>query len=170
MDQKGRGVDFIMNKFGIKKFAVLLQVVLISTGLLWCGGMVAQAFSEAGVPAVLQKLAAEYTEKGFKLRKEHWRGKLKSGEHKVVKHQLFRGNEYWFWAAVPDDAQSLIVEIFDDSGNAVALEKFTTKGTSGARVLPVKTGTYLVKITVGQQGGKGSSGGVLDWALVYGYR
>jgi len=128
------------------------------------------AFSEANVAAILQKLAAEYSEKGFKLRKEHWSGTLKSGEYKVVKHQLFRGNEYWFWAAIPEGAHLLEVEIFDDGGNTVALEKFSKKGTSGARVLPVKTGTYLVKISVSRKKGKEAKGGDLNWALVYGYR
>lgn len=159
-----------------QKFTKWLRVAWLSVSLVFFGATMVQAFSEAGVPAILQKLAAEYAEKGFKLRKEYWSGKLKAGEHKVVKHQLFRGNEYWFWAAIPDDAHSLKVEIFDDSGNAVALEKFSTKGTSGARVLPVKTGTYLVKITVEQQKGnkskqgKGAGSGDLNWALVYGYR
>ena len=101
----------MVRTFKNRKLAALVRVALVSTGLMWCGGMGAQAFSESGVPDVLQKLAAEYAEKGFKLRKEHWSGKLKSGEHKVVKHQLFRGNEYWFWAAIPDDARSLKVEI-----------------------------------------------------------
>ena len=61
------------------------------------------------------------------------------------------------------------MEIFDDSGNAISLEKFSNKGTSGARVLPVKTGTYLVKLTVSQEN-KSNSVADLDWALVYGYR
>lgn len=153
-----------------RKITVWNCVVLVTFGLFFCGGAMVQAFSEVGVPAILQKLAAEYTEKGFKLRKEHWSGKLKSGEHKVVKHQLFRGNEYWFWGAILDDERSLKVEIFDEGGIAVALEKFSNKKTSGARVLPVKTGTYLVKITVEQQKDKGAGNGDMDWALVYGYR
>ena len=169
MGQQEGAVEIMVRKFEIQKFAALFCVALVLIGL-WCRGTVAQAFSEAGVPAVLQKLAAEYSEKGFKLRKEHWSGKLKSGEYKVVKHQLFRGNEYCFWAAIPDDRYSLKVEVFDLNGNAVALEKFSNKATSGARVLPVSTGTYLVRITVGQQEGKGSGGTDLDWALVYGYR
>ena len=153
-----------------RKIAAWNCVSLVTFGLFFCGGVIVQAFSEVGVPAILQKLAAEYTEKGFKLRKEHWSGKLKSGEHKVVKQQLFRGNEYWFWGAILDDERSLKVEIFDAGGNAVALEKFSNKETSGARVLPVKTGTYLVKITVEQQKDKGAGSGDMDWALVYGYR
>ena len=73
-------------------------------------------------------------------------------------------------AAIPDDGYELKVEIFDGSGNPVSLEKFSNKGMSGARVLPVKTGTYLVKITLGEQNEKRSSARELDWALVYGYR
>ncbi len=160
----------MVNILGKQKFVAWIGVLWLSAGLVFHGGARLRAFSEASVPAILQKLAAEYSEKGFKLRKEHWSGTLKSGEHKVVKHQLFRGNEYWFWAAVSAGAHSVKVEIFDEEGNAVTLEKFSKEGTSGARVLPVKTGTYLVKISVSQHQGKEAKGGDLDWALVYGYR
>jgi len=160
----------MVKMLGKQKFASWVRVAMVSAGLIFCEGTIVQALSEPGVSDVLRKLVDEYSEKGFKLRKEHWSGKLEVGKHKVVKHQLFRGNEYWFWAAIPDDGYELIVEIFDGSGNPVSLEKFSNKGMSGARVLPVKTGTYLVKITLGEQKEKRSSARELDWALVYGYR
>jgi len=153
------------SKLGLS--ALLTRVVLL---LIFSGAGMGQAFSDVGVPKVLQKLAAEYSEKGFKLRKEHWSGKLKAGQHKVVKHQLFRGNEYWFLAAVAEGKQSVRVDIFDESGQAVSLERFSDKGLSGARVLPVKTGTYLIKLTVNRESNAVSDGEELDWALVYGYR
>ncbi len=152
--------NFIASARGLVFFVVLM----------FCGAGMLQAFSEVGVPVILKKLAAEYSEKGFKLRKEHWNGKLKSGQHKVVKHQLFRGNEYWFLAAIPESKHSLAVEIFDEAGHAISLERFSDKGLSGARVLPVKTGTYLIKLTVSRQDAAANGGRDLDWALVYGYR
>lgn len=145
-------------------------VATLFVGLMFFEGSIVSAYSESAVPAVLKKLVDEYSEKGFKLRKEHWSGKLEAGKHKVVKHQLFRGNEYWFWAAISGEGHELNVEIFDGSGNPISLEKFSNNGMSGARVLPVKTGTYLVKITLAEQSEKKSSAGELDWALVYGYR
>jgi len=142
-------------------WAVLLALV---TG---CGGGMG-AFAESGIPAQLRKLAAEYSEKGFQLRKEHWNGKLEAGQARIVKQQLFRGNEYWFWAVSAKAGHSLAVEIFDESGNRVSLEKFSDKGVSGARVLPVKTATYLVRIEVAK--GNKATVGEIDWALAYGYR
>lgn len=147
---------------------MLVRVVLVIASMGHGGGMVAQAFSEASLPAALVKLAAGYSEKGFKLRKEHWSGKLKAGQARVVKQQLFRGNEYWFWAVVADGGHSLTVEIFDDSGTLVSLEEFSDKGVAGARVLPVKTATYLVKIAAAQE--NKAAAGEIDWALAYGYR
>lgn len=148
--------------------AVFVRVVLVAMGMGYGGGVIDQAFSEIGIPAVLKQLAADYSEKGFKLRKEHWSGKLEAGQARVVKQQLFRGNEYWFWAADANGGHSLAVEIFDDSGNAVSLEKFSDKGVSGARVLPVKTATYLVKVEADM--GNQAVAGEIDWALAYGYR
>ncbi|MFK5923118.1 MAG: T9SS type A sorting domain-containing protein [Verrucomicrobiota bacterium] len=152
------------------KLGIALRVLLIWVFLVVGGSGVVQGFSKMGVPGVLKKLAQEYSEKGFKLRKEHWNGKLKIGQHKVVKHQLFRGNEYWFLAAITESQHALEVEVFDESGQAISLEKFSNKGLSGARVLPVKTGTYLIKLTVNQEGAGKEGGADLDWALVYGYR
>lgn len=151
-----------------ERLAVFVRVVLVAVGMGYGGGSMGQAFSEVGIPAVLKQLAAEYSEKGFKLRKEHWSGKLKAGQAKVVKQQLFRGNEYWFWAVVAKGEHSLAVEIFDEKGNAVSLEKFSDKGVSGARVLPVKTATYLVKIEADK--GYKVAAGEIEWALAYGYR
>ena len=160
----------MIDKIGQSKLDLRVHwsALVFAVAIIFCGtGM---AFSEVGAPKVLQELAALYSEKGFKLRKEHWNGKLKAGQHKVVKHQLFRGNEYWFLAAVVERQYSLTVEIFDESGQAVSLERFADKGLSGARVLPVKTGTYLIKLSLGKGKESAGDGGDLDWALVYGYR
>lgn len=155
------------SKFGLN---ARLNAVIFAVTLIFFGAGMGLAFSDVGVPKVLQKLAASYSEKGFKLRKEHWNGKLKVGQHKAVKHQLFRGNEYWFLAAIAERKHSLAVEIFDESGQAVSLERFADKGLSGARVLPVKTGTYLIKLSLKKGGESVGNGADLDWALVYGYR
>lgn len=116
--------------------------------------------------SVALEAAAPYVERGFEMREDHWGGTLRSGESKVVQHQLFRGNEYWFWAGtsvVESDAEVLI---FDSAGSSVALETFSADGKAGARVLPAKTGSYLIQVTVTSKGGIGKP----DWALIYGYR
>jgi len=120
--------------------------------------------------------ATPYVEDGYEVRQDNWSGDLKISEPKLVKHQLFRGNEYWFWAGTSFPGCSIAIEIYDSTGHAVSLESFADEGKAGVRVLPAKTGTYyiLVKVEMGNpvegREDKGSSGDVVDWALVYGYR
>ncbi|MCF6311215.1 MAG: hypothetical protein L3J39_02070 [Verrucomicrobiales bacterium] len=159
-----------------------LRVLALCVVLILASGAWVMGFSDVGVPKVLKKLAQQYSEKGFKLRKEHWNGTLKQGQYKVIKHQLFRGNEYWFLAALSEGEHALAMEVFDEEGHAISLERFSDKGLSGARVLPVKTGTYLIKLSVTRTAKtkkqqvkkvkktKQSKSADLDWALIYGYR
>jgi len=116
--------------------------------------------------SIALEAAEPYVAMGFEMREDHWGGSLKSGESKVVQHQLFRGNEYWFWAGTSSVESDVEVLIFDAAGSSVALETFSADGKAGARALPAKTGSYLIQVTVTTKGGIGKP----DWALVYGYR
>lgn len=110
--------------------------------------------------------AVPYVEQGFEVREDSWSGEIPSGEPKLVRHQLFRGNEYWFWLGTSFENCEVLVEIFDSEGTSVGLESFSKGQTAGVRVLPQKTGTYYLRVTVTSK----ESEPVLDWALVYGYR
>lgn len=107
-----------------------------------------------------------YIEQGFEVREDHWNGEIPSGEPKLIRHQLFRGNEYWFWLGTSFENCELALEVFDAEGNSVGLESFAKGSTAGVRVLPSKTGTYYIRVTVTSK----SSESALDWAVVYGYR
>lgn len=111
--------------------------------------------------------AVPYIEQGFEVREDNWSGEIPSGEPKLVRHQLFRGNEYWFWLGTSFSDCELSLEIFDGEGNPVGIESFTKDSTAGVRVLPSKTGTYFLRLTVKA---KTETADTLDWALVYGYR
>ncbi|MCB1230927.1 MAG: hypothetical protein KDN19_11700 [Verrucomicrobiae bacterium] len=111
--------------------------------------------------------AIPYIEQGFEVREDTWSGEIPSGEPKLVRHQMFRGNEYWFWLATSFDDCELKLEIFDGEGNPVGIESFTNAKTAGVRVLPSKTGTYFIRVTVKS---KDDRVDLLDWGLVYGYR
>ncbi|MDF1812694.1 MAG: hypothetical protein P1V20_10780 [Verrucomicrobiales bacterium] len=127
------------------------------------GGLVFASLNE-GVSLALEA-ATPYVRDGFKIREDNWHGDTKAGVPLLVKHQLFRGNEYWFWAATsfPDSTSS--VGVFDEKGNSVSLEAFAKDGKSGVRVLPTKTGTYFIRVIVNS-----TQHTELDWGLVYGYR
>lgn len=138
-------------------FAAAL-LFLLPAGLV--RGFIDEALSiafEAAVP---------YVEQGFEVREDHWTGEIPSGEPKLIRHQLFRGNEYWFWLGTSFPDCELTVEIFDAEGDSVGLETFSNATSAGVRVLPSKTGTYFLRVTVKSKTGEES----LDWALVYGYR
>src|ERR1044071_9415770 len=47
--------------------------------------------------------AEPYVKQGFQVREDYWGGDLGSGEKKVVRQQLFKGNEYWFWLGTEVD-------------------------------------------------------------------
>ena len=109
--------------------------------------------------------AAPYVEKGFTVREDNWKGKAKPGQPLLFKHQLFRGNEYWFWVATSFPNSKTAIGVYDDKGNSVSLEVFSRDGQAGVRVLPKKTGTYFVRVTILSTQFK-----EIDWGLVYGYR
>lgn len=140
-----------------KTAAALLAVCLIA-------GPAAAVLDEA--LSLAFEAAVPYVEQGFEVREDSWSGEIPSGEPKLVRHQLFRGNEYWFWLGTSFENTEALVEIFDSEGTSVGLESFSKGQTAGVRVLPQKTGTYYLRVTVTSK----DQEPVLDWALVYGYR
>ncbi len=117
-----------------------------------------------GVSLALEA-ATPYVKEGFKIREDNWHGLCRSGQPLLVRHQLFRGNEYWFWAASSFPATTVSVGVFDEMGNSVILESFSAEGKAGVRVLPQRTGTYFIQVSVESEEFE-----ELDWGLVYGYR
>lgn len=105
--------------------------------------------------------------KGFKIREDYWHGTVKSGESKVVKAQLFKGNEYWFWLGCEEDEVDLTLDLFDGAGQKISVESTSGKGAVGVRVLPPKTGTYVAVFTITHKKDKAAK---FSWALAYGYR
>src|SRR3954468_23362432 len=41
--------------------------------------------------------ADPYVKEGFTVREDYWGGDLPVKTSKTIVHQLFKGNEYWFW-------------------------------------------------------------------------
>ena len=114
------------------------------------------AAMEAAMPAVKE---------GFKIRQEYWKGTLKSGEQKIVKQQLFKGNEYWFFLGTDAEMATLKVDVYDRKGTKINVETKVGESTTAVRVLAPATGTYIVVFSL-----TGKEGGQIPWALAYGYR
>ena len=157
--------------------------VLVAALLLPFAGRL-NAFVNEAISLALEA-ATPYVEQGFEVREDNWSGEVAPDKPLLVRHQLFRGNEYWFWAGTSWPGASIQVDIFDSKGNSVGLESFAKDSFAGVRALPQKTGTYFIWIKTGYDpvkakeeleefgpaaDGVGEFTGTVDWGLVYGYR
>lgn len=143
----------VMSRFTLCLAVVLLAAVLPSRASVDDSHSAAM---EAAAPAVKD---------GFKIRQEYWSGTLKSGQQKIVKQQLFKGNEYWFFLGTDAEKATLKVDIFDRKGTKINVETKLVENAAAVRVLAPATGTYIVVFSL-----TGKEGDQIPWALAYGYR
>jgi hypothetical protein len=102
---------------------------------------------------------------GFTVREEFWGGDLPSGQPKPIAHQLFKGNEYWFWMGTDIKGAKISVHIYDSAGK-LAEDEFWQKGQkAAARIKPKRTGTYYLLVEVEK-----STEERTVWSLAYGFR
>jgi hypothetical protein len=139
-----------------------LLPLLAATFLL--GTPTARAVVDDSHSAAMES-AADAVKAGFKIRQEYWKGTLKSGEQKIVKQQLFKSNEYWFFLGTDTEKTTLKIDVLDRKGNKVNVETKYKDGTAAVRVLAPATGTYLIVFSL-----TATEGAQIPWALTYGYR
>ncbi|MAS96402.1 MAG: hypothetical protein CMO55_24700 [Verrucomicrobiales bacterium] len=166
--------------FPISRRALTIGVVGCLVGVLGT----ALAFVNEAI-SLAYEAATPYVEQGFEVREDSWSGEVEPGKPLLVRHQLFRGNEYWFWAGTSWPGASVKVDIFDSEGNSIGLESFAEGHNAGVRALPEKTGTYFIRVITDYDpeksaeelegvppavDGVGEFTGTVDWGLVYGYR
>jgi hypothetical protein len=109
--------------------------------------------------------AMPFVKKGFIVREDYWNGEVKSGQRLMVKHQMFKGNEYAFWLGCPDEGVEFELTVLDEKGVEIALDFSASPHFASLRVNPPRTGTYTVIFSVSSKSRKS-----LYWALAYGYR
>ncbi|MFT4550210.1 MAG: hypothetical protein ACI8XO_004850 [Verrucomicrobiales bacterium] len=123
--------------------------------------------------SIALEMAFEYVKKGFVVREENWHGKLSVGKKTAVKHQLFKGNEYWFWAGSTTKDVKLRVKIYDKKGRPTDVETKVTDKGAAARILAPKTGTYYIVIEAQPADPKKKKKfkrNAVEWAMAYGFR
>lgn len=148
-----------MSRFVFRPLAAVLAAAVFFTTVPSALAIVDDSHSaamEAAVPAV---------KAGFKIRQEYWNGTLKSGEQKIVKQQLFKGNEYWFFLGSDTEKVTMKIDIFDRKGNKVTVETKPSENATAIRVLAPSTGTFLVVFSLTTKENE-----EIPWALAYGYR
>jgi hypothetical protein len=109
--------------------------------------------------------AMPFVEQGFIVREDYWNGEVKSGQKLMVKHQMFKGNEYAFWLGSANSDVKFELKIYDEKGQEISIESKTSGMFASSRVNPPKTGTYTIVFSLASEKEKG-----LFWALAYGYR
>ncbi len=126
--------------------------------------------SPEGAKSAAAEAVARQDGEGFQVRADHWSGRFEDGGgRKMLRHQLFRGNEYWFWlGSSPAGAGGTpppTLRVYDATGHPVDVEVQKGEDWASARVLPPKSGVYLIVVerVAGAEGG-------CDWSLSYGYR
>jgi hypothetical protein len=102
---------------------------------------------------------------GYLVRQEYWAGSLTVRQPSVVKHQLFKGNSYWFWIGSDEDSAQVTVHVYDPSGKIADAEAWQRGNMAAVRVVPKKTGTYLIVFSIEHSDAKKNR-----WALAYGYK
>ena len=109
--------------------------------------------------------SAPYVQEGYTRREEFWGGELAPRKSTTLVHQLFKGNEYWFWLGSPVQGAKIFVHVYDRQGNFAEAESWQQPHAAAARVTPKGTGAYRVHVGV-----ESSPEAQTPWALAYGYR
>ncbi|MEO8351754.1 MAG: hypothetical protein ABI680_08480 [Chthoniobacteraceae bacterium] len=113
--------------------------------------------------------ADPYVKKGFSVREDYWGGDLPVKTTKAIVHQLFKGNEYWFWMGTDVKEAVISIHVYDSDGNLSEVESKQISVTGGkcalARVVPKKTGSYYLIVEV-----ESSPKERTHWALAYGFK
>jgi hypothetical protein len=110
--------------------------------------------------------ATPFVEQGFIVREDYWNGEVKSGQQLMIRHQLFRGNEYAFWLGTANDNCKLDLQVLDANGKPIHIATKIGVGPTftSIRVNPPATGSYTIIFSVTSK-----SEPSVFWALAYGY-
>lgn len=109
--------------------------------------------------------AQPYVKEGFTVREDYWGGDMAVKQAKAITHQLFKGNEYWFWIGADEKAAKVSVHIYDSEGNLCEVEGWQKGQFAAARVIPKRTGTYYLIVEVEKSNRERT-----HWGMAYGFR
>ena len=109
--------------------------------------------------------AQPYVKEGFTVREDYWGGDMAKQQPKAITMQLFKGNQYWFWAGTDVKGSKISVHIYDSEGNLSEVESWQKGQLSASRVLPKRTGTYYIIVEIEK-----SSAERTHWGMAYGFR
>ena len=138
---------------------IVLASLLLALAPLRSGATIDDALSfslEAATP---------YVKAGFTVREDYWGGDLGVKQQKAIVHQLFKGNEYWFWMGTDAENARISVHVYDSDGNLAEVESWQKQHFAAARVVPRRTGSYYLIVEIEKSDHERT-----HWALAYGFR
>lgn len=109
--------------------------------------------------------ATPYVKEGFTVREDYWGGDLPTKQSKAIVHQLFKGNEYWFWMGTDTKSAKISVHIYDSDGNLAEVDSWQKPHMAAARIMPKKTGSYYLIVEIEKSPEERTF-----WSLAYGFR
>ena len=127
-----------------------------------------QAGSRATIDDALSfslEAATPYVKAGFTVREDYWGGDLGVKQQKAIVHQLFKGNQYWFWMGTDAENAKISVHVYDSDGNLAEAESWQKQHFAAARVDPKRTGSYYLIVEIEKSDQERT-----HWALAYGFR
>jgi hypothetical protein len=143
------------------------QFSKFALALICCAALL-PATSHATIDDALSfalEAAAPYVKEGFTVREDYWGGDLGVKQQKAIVHQLFKGNEYWFWMGTDVDNAKISVHVYDSDGNLAEADYSQKQHIASARVLPKTTGSYYLIVEVVKSDHERT-----HWALAYGFK
>ena len=144
----------------MKRFVPLVLVLLSLT----LGAGPAFATIDDALSFALEA-ADPYVKEGFTVREDYWGGDLPVKSTKAIVHQLFKGNEYWFWMGTDQKAAKISIHVYDSAGNLAEVEAWQKPHFAAARVVPKKTGSYYLIVEIEKSPDERTY-----WSLAYGFR
>jgi hypothetical protein len=109
--------------------------------------------------------AQPYVKEGFTVRQDYWGGDMAVNQAKAITHQLFKGNEYWFWLGTNEKGAKLSVHIYDSDGKLCEVDFKQKANMAMARVIPKRTGTYYLIVEIEKSPKERT-----HWGMAYGFR
>ncbi len=107
--------------------------------------------------------------KGFTIREDTWGGELIAGKAKAIRHQLFKGNDYWFCMGCAVAGTTVRVRLYDGEGNPVDTNYWQHEESDGsyaaAELQCQHTGTYFVVVYAEKAPEER-----IPWGVVFAYR
>ncbi len=143
----------------MKRFATLITALLC---VFFVAGKAHGTIDDALSFAL--EAADPYVKEGYTVREDYWGGDLAVKSSKAIVHQLFKGNEYWFWMGTSQKNAKISVHIYDSEGNLAEVESWQKPHMAAARISPKKTGSYYLIVEIEKSPDERTF-----WSLAYGF-